>query len=281
MQKGHFLPEDSMLPICSFLYRQQVLLESYLEFLPRPCGRGYSDWSTFKPAKLGYFFTGTDTKQSGLENVPVTYIETDDDSEILETLVHANKQRTKTNEQIGREYHTLKRIIHERESRQGARSDLTNTSPGTSLSRENEVKPTSKAAEHIGTSITHAHRCATVTEAIDELNVAGKEDDAVKLRETLNTSAKRAYRQVQQMNSVIKPVKTRDCASSSYEWQPEKVEKKIRGFIEKKVLKGCAQEHYRPLAVILHQLAEEIEQKCDVSVLEAGTLPVQEESLPG
>ena len=115
---------------------------------------------------------------------------------------------------------------------------------------------------------------------IDALNVAGKEDDAVQLRETLNTSAKKAYRLVQQMNDG-KPVKTRGRSSSHSMWQPEKVEKKIRGFIEKRVLEGCAQEDYRPLAVILHQLAEEIEQKCDATTLESGTLPVQQESLPG
>jgi len=55
-------------------------------------------------------------KQAGLEQVPVIYIETDDESENLEILIHTNKQRNKTNEQIGREYLVLKRIIHERES---------------------------------------------------------------------------------------------------------------------------------------------------------------------
>ncbi len=74
-------------------------------------------------------------------------------------------------------------------------------------------------------------------------------------------SAKRAYYQVQQMNGDTKPVKTRDRSSSHPEWQPEKVEKKIRGFIENEVLEDCAQENYRTVVAILHQLAEEIEQK--------------------
>ena len=50
-----------MLSIYSFLYRQRTLLESNLEFLPLHCGRGYSDWPISKPAKLGYFFAGTNS----------------------------------------------------------------------------------------------------------------------------------------------------------------------------------------------------------------------------
>ena len=36
----------------------EFLIESYVEFVPRPCERGRFGWSTFKPVKLGHFFAG-------------------------------------------------------------------------------------------------------------------------------------------------------------------------------------------------------------------------------
>jgi ParB family chromosome partitioning protein len=63
-------------------------------------------------------------RRNGLAEVPVVVFESTDDLDILEAMVESNRQRTKTNEQIGREFGTFKYVYHERLSRQGQRSDL-------------------------------------------------------------------------------------------------------------------------------------------------------------
>lgn len=125
-----------------------------------------------------------------LDTVPVVITPIDDPLAIEEALIESNRQRQKTNEQIGREYKRLKHIYNERQSRQGQRSDLT------SSSREDEVKPTAKAAAELGVSQPTAHRIETVVNHIDQLHANGKTDEAEHLRHELNRSANAAYNTV-------------------------------------------------------------------------------------
>lgn len=98
----------------------------------------------------------------------------------------SNRQRQKTNEQIGREYKTLKRVYHERESKQGTRNDLT------SVRTRTEVPPSTQAASAIGVAKNTANQAAAVVNAVDDLKAAGKEREAEQLRSTLNGKSVRA-----------------------------------------------------------------------------------------
>lgn len=62
--------------------------------------------------------------KASLRTVPVVVFQSHDELDILEALIESNRQRQKTNEQIGREYEALKKIYHTRGSRQGQRNDL-------------------------------------------------------------------------------------------------------------------------------------------------------------
>lgn len=109
-------------------------------------------------------------------------------------LIESNRQRVKTNEQIGREYSVLKRIFNERESRQGKRNDL----EVTSVIRMTEVqKPSQVASDRLGVSRNTAHQAESVVKAIDSATERQDFSTADELRKTLNTSVKQAYKQVQ------------------------------------------------------------------------------------
>lgn len=131
---------------------------------------------------------------AGLAVVPVVVFGSDDPLDVEEALIESNRQRQKTNEQIGREHKESKRIIAAREGRQGARTDLT------SLSADNEVPPrktpSQKAAAKAGVSLATAERAQAVVERIDKAETDGDTDKAEDLREKLEKSPTVAYNQV-------------------------------------------------------------------------------------
>lgn len=129
---------------------------------------------------------------AGLDMVPVVVYTGDDTLDIEEALIESNRQRQKTNEQIGREFKRLKAIYNERASRQGQRSDLTSVSDETEVA----AKPSDQAAAELGVSRTTAHRIETVVDKIDELQAEGNTQQAAALRDTLNRSANAAHQQV-------------------------------------------------------------------------------------
>lgn len=143
-------------------------------------------------------------RRLNLASVPVTVFGSGDELDILEALIDSNRQRQKTNEQIGREYETLKRVYHERESKQGKRNDLQATSSFMNdeveeisdvHKREGKVtqeKPTTQAAKAIGVSQHHADKAAAVVKAVDDLASSGKKREAEQLRSTLNNKSVRA-----------------------------------------------------------------------------------------
>lgn len=136
---------------------------------------------------------------AGLTTIPVVITPIDDPLAIEEALIESNRQRQKTNEQIGREYKRLKHIYNERQSRQGQRTDLT------SGSQEPEVKPTERAAAELGVSKATAVRIETVVDHIDQLQHNGHRDQADQLRQQLNHSAKTAYNTVR---TAVQPTTT-------------------------------------------------------------------------
>lgn len=133
----------------------------------------------------------------GLDTVPVVIFGSDDPLDIEEALLDSNEQREKTNEQKGREYKERKRIIAERESRQGSNQYV---SKGASASQEAEAPPskppTHKAAAQIGISQPTAVRIEAVVDRIDALVAEQKTDEAAVLRQELERSPKAAYNTV-------------------------------------------------------------------------------------
>ena len=139
--------------------------------------------------RQGYIISGhrrwAAAQACGLDIVPVVYFESGDELAAQEALIESNRQRAKTNEQIGREYDHLKRIYAEQESRQGQRIDLEveQDKVDTSVLIETESKPpTDRAAEKIGVAKSTANKASKVVYVIDELKKAGKKPEAEAVR---------------------------------------------------------------------------------------------------
>lgn len=138
-----------------------------------------------------------------LDAVPVVVFGSKDELEIQEALIESNRQRAKTNEQVGREYTHLSRIINERHSRQGARNDVPEKNnvknKTTSVSIDTEVvekmKPTDQAAKKLGVGKATANKASAVVKAIDNLKKEGKTAQAEQVRKKLNASVNGAYNQ--------------------------------------------------------------------------------------
>lgn len=130
----------------------------------------------------------------GLAELPVVVFGSTDELDIEEALIDANKQRQKTGEQIGREYKHLKRILNERESRQGK-----NIMFNTSVSDDTEVvdikPPTHRAAEKIGVGKATANKAERVVDYIDYLQERDEKQKAEQVRQKLNHSVNGAYTQ--------------------------------------------------------------------------------------
>ena len=138
-----------------------------------------------------------------LDAVPVVVFGSDDALDIEEALIESNRQRAKTNEQIGHEYEHLTRIINERESRQGARVDL--TSDKTLSEVKEAMRPSRQAAQKLGISQPTANRAAKVVNAIDNLKAAGDKAGAEALRQKLNTSVSGAYNAAKDAGVILTP----------------------------------------------------------------------------
>ena len=137
--------------------------------------------------------------QAGLADVPVTVFPSQDELDITEALIHANRQRVKTNEQIGREAALLLTIEKERAARRKKESTARagKASGAARNGKANEVEPVpprsgaagkarDKVGEALGVSGKTAERAAAVVEKIDTLNHEGRDAEAEELRQTLN-----------------------------------------------------------------------------------------------
>lgn len=173
---------------------------------------------------------------AGLLEVPVVEFGSDDPLDIIEALIESNRQRAKTNEQVGREAQALLDVEAERAKRrqeeaakraneerarvalaaQSAGNDI-NASDKRDASQKNgaasvilhEPPPTkavepkgrasAKVGEQLGISGSKAERAATVVKTIDTLAKEGKRREAEQLRATLNgKSVQRAYNEAQE-----------------------------------------------------------------------------------
>jgi ParB-like chromosome segregation protein Spo0J len=135
-------------------------------------------------------------RRLNLPDVPVVLFGSSDELDILEALIESNRQRHKTNEQLGREALTLMEVEAERARRRQAVE--------TRSLQENfpEVKPgqaRDAVGEKLGVSGKQAEKAATVVTAIDNLASQGKQREAGQLRQALNDkSVHAAYTKAQE-----------------------------------------------------------------------------------
>lgn len=128
----------------------------------------------------------------GILEVPVLYFE-NETIDVREVLILANRQRHKTNEQIGREFAELEIIEKARaKKRQSNKADQ----DGEPVPQAEKGKARDLAGKKLGVSGVTAARAAVVVKKIDELNAKGEVDQAKELASVLNKNAKRAQAMV-------------------------------------------------------------------------------------
>lgn len=139
-------------------------------------------------------------RKAGLKEVPFVEFPSHDELDILEALVESNRQRQKTNEQIGREARVLLNIEQERLRRKKeSTSSLTATQDSAQVNEPQKLDRRDRAdsyrntGEKIGKSHTFVHQTVSVVDAIDTLEERGRTLEAQQLRTTLNQSAVKAY----------------------------------------------------------------------------------------
>ena len=128
-------------------------------------------------------------KRAGLNEVPVVVFGSKDELDILEAVIESNRQRAKTNEQLGREAATLMEIETKRAQRRKhelsgswSRNEVVENFPPP----QSNGKSRDHAGEKLGISGRQAEKAATVVKTIDELKTNGKQREAEQLRTTLN-----------------------------------------------------------------------------------------------
>jgi len=133
----------------------------------------------------------------GLAEVPVTVFPSDNELDIQEAIVESNRQRQKTNEQMGREAKLLFEVEGKRAEHRKL-SQLNNVKNTLDPVRVPDREPDfgdarDKVGELLGFSGKHVERAKKIVEAIDDLEASGKKHDAEVLRVTLNNSVNKAY----------------------------------------------------------------------------------------
>jgi N6-adenosine-specific RNA methylase IME4 len=136
--------------------------------------------------------------EAGREVVPVAVFPSTDELNILEALVHFNKQRVKTRNQTAGEAAALLRVERERaRKRQEQAATQTNATLGRRVETLGEPVPEAcqsgpgRARDNVGKALgmsgKTAERAAAVAEAIWERGAKGQSDIAQMLKETLNS----------------------------------------------------------------------------------------------
>jgi len=132
-------------------------------------------------------------KQVGITEVPVVVFDSEDELDIREAIVAANRQREKTNAQVGREFKMLLEVETER-ARKRMGEGVEN------FPQDMRGKARDLAASHLGMSGKTAEHAAAVIDKIDRLNVDCKSAEADDLTRQLNKSVNSAFNKVKVMD---------------------------------------------------------------------------------
>lgn len=129
--------------------------------------------------------------------MPYATFHSQDELDILAAIIEANRQRVKTNEQRAREAAALVDIEKQRAKRRQA------TSTGGAEPQHVETLPQAEGrtrdvvGEKVGMSGRTVDKAVEVVKVIDDLAHNGQQDEADKLRATLNVSVTKAHEQAQ------------------------------------------------------------------------------------
>jgi len=124
-----------------------------------------------------------------LKTVPVIVCNAKTEDQIEELIVHCNRQRVKTTEQIGREFKVLERIEAARAKKRQAEQAKRNQPQSQNVENVpplEEGKARDLAAAALGISGKTAEKIAIVVDKIDELEASGETEQAADLRNTVN-----------------------------------------------------------------------------------------------
>ena len=135
--------------------------------------------------------------------MPVSVFRFHDELDILGALIEGNRQRAKTNEQIGRESVVIMRIEKERaklrqadqaRANQPQAKKGQNRQPSATSENKERGRARDAAGKKTGVSGWVAEQsafCVTIMDALDKL---GKKTEAHMIRQVLNKNVSRAYR---------------------------------------------------------------------------------------
>ena len=140
-------------------------------------------------------------RAAGLTDVPVRPFGSEDELDVVEALIESNRQRSKSNEQIGREAGELHAVIGARNARVQQRGK-----PSGDIARRSGQRVTrAQVAAKLGVGQKRAEEARRVVQAVDELAASGKTQESERLRQTLNgRSVHRAYTDAER-NGYIAP----------------------------------------------------------------------------
>lgn len=147
--------------------------------------------------------------KAGLFQVPVVVFGSHDELDILEALIESNRQRLKTNEQIGREASALLEIESRRAGQR--RISTQNNYTGEAVKELVPDQPVSagQARDIVGAKLgysgRHVEQAATVVKTIDTLQQSGNKREAEQLRTALNQNVKKAYSAAQERGYIAPP----------------------------------------------------------------------------
>lgn len=157
-------------------------------------------------------------QQLGIDKVSTVSVDFEDENAIKEAIIHSNRQRKKNREQLAREYRVLSEIEEERTRRQIqenlTREQLMNSETENQSQEqdseqeiEKRIKESRKlASQKMGMNQRSADKASLVVDAIDRLMTSGKEEEAGKLRKTLNkVSVNKALDDAVQQGAIEKP----------------------------------------------------------------------------
>lgn len=142
---------------------------------------------------------------------PVEFNSTDE-LDVLEALVHANEQRTKTNEQLDRETQALLYVESERAKRRIQQALVTGnaTRHGQSPAVPDSAQPATdpgnaidKVADQLGVGRHKAEQARRVVQVIDQLTKGGKPQEAERVRRcTARPRRVRSYMHLSRISSL-------------------------------------------------------------------------------
>jgi ParB-like chromosome segregation protein Spo0J/protein gp37 len=153
-------------------------------------------------------------KICGLKVVPAMVSGEQDELAQQELLIAANRQRTKTNEQVAREAVALLEVESERAKRRQRAAQANNAGEAVRMKSSELLCTPGKAIDNVAKALhigpQKADRQIQVVRTLDRLTAEGRSEEAGKLRQTLNRgTVERAFQQAKRDGQLGQPAEER------------------------------------------------------------------------